>query len=306
MRFSDMSGQPYMPFFFGDFLASTVSWTGEERALYGLLLLCQWSTGPLPDDPIRICRMVQYDRETFLALWPTVRAKFIPAEGGGLVNLRCELHRAKTAEISRKRAEAGARGGMSTQARNRASGEQTNESSGEQTSSNEQASAQAIARPLLDHPYHSIPIQSKPTEQEQTHRTSVTCEGCDGPECCDAQQSIDLPEPEPSESEFEQLQRAYPRRAGSQRWQDARNAYRARKREGHTADVILAGVIRYAEHVRAKGDEGTSYVMQAATFLGKNLGFLEPWSTAPTRAQQRQDRSVSAAQAWLADNEGTS
>jgi hypothetical protein len=78
---------------------------------------------------------------------------------------------------------------------------------------------------------------------------------------------------------FEEIRRAYPKRSGSQRWQDAENSYKARVREGHTHEEILAGVLRYVAYVKAQGHEGSSFVQQAATFLGTNRGFLEPWST---------------------------
>ena len=77
-----MSKQPFLPLFFGDFLASTAAWEGEERALYLLLLAYQWTSGPLPADPKRLARMCQYEPRAFAKLWPTVAPKFEAAEGG--------------------------------------------------------------------------------------------------------------------------------------------------------------------------------------------------------------------------------
>lgn len=85
------------------------------------------------------------------------------------------------------------------------------------------------------------------------------------------------PEPVVEPDGFADIRKAYPKRAGSQRWQDALTAYRARLKEGVTPDEILAGVERYAAFVRADGKEGTPYVQQAATFIGKNRGYTEPW-----------------------------
>lgn len=98
---------------------------------------------------------------------------------------------------------------------------------------------------------------------------------------------------------FAQIQAAYPKRAGGQRWQDAAHAYHARLQEGRTHEEILAGVERYARHVRDKGDEGTQFVQQAATFLGTNRGFLEPWTSAPTKAEQRLGSNLSAAAEFM-------
>ena len=98
-----------MPLFFGDLLAATPTWDGEERSLYVLLLAYQWSAGPLPADPKKISKMCQYDQKNFAKLWKTVSTKFVEGEGG-LVNERLEEHRQKANEISNKRANAGAKG----------------------------------------------------------------------------------------------------------------------------------------------------------------------------------------------------
>lgn len=111
-----MTKQPFLPLFFGDLLASTAMWEGEERALYILLLAYQWTAGPIPADPKRIARMCQYDTKRFLELWKTVGQKFVQ-HGDGLINLRLEQHRQKAKEISAKRALAGAKGGASARAK---------------------------------------------------------------------------------------------------------------------------------------------------------------------------------------------
>lgn len=104
-----MSTQPFLPLFFGDLLAATPTWKGEERALYVLLLSYQWTAGPLPSDPKKIAKMCQYDTKTFMRLWETVGKKFVETEDG-LVNTRLEEHRVKAKAIAQKRATAGANG----------------------------------------------------------------------------------------------------------------------------------------------------------------------------------------------------
>lgn len=99
--------QPFMPLFFGDFLASTPTWDGEERGLYLLLLAYQWSAGPLPSDTKRLAKMTGYDHDKFQCLWlNVVRLKF-EETAAGLVNARLEDHRLKSLAISKKRAEVG-------------------------------------------------------------------------------------------------------------------------------------------------------------------------------------------------------
>jgi 5-methylcytosine-specific restriction endonuclease McrA len=101
-----------MPLFFGDFLASTADWQGEERSLYLTLLGYQWSLGSLPADLVRIRKLVDWDREMFDRCWPVVSAKFVEREGR-LVNGRLEKHREKVHELSDKRSATGRRGAES-------------------------------------------------------------------------------------------------------------------------------------------------------------------------------------------------
>lgn len=80
-----------------------------------------------------------------------------------------------------------------------------------------------------------------------------------------------------TDSRFDEIRLAYPKRGGSQKWGDAERAYNARLAEGHTHEDILAGCERYGRFLTLTGKAGTEYVQMAATFLGRNKGFLEPW-----------------------------
>ena len=92
---------PFMPVFIGDFLASTATWTGEEQALYVLLLMMQWTGGPLPRSVENLARIVRYSPKRFITLWKArVEAKFDVTETG-LVNRRLEKHREKALAIAR-------------------------------------------------------------------------------------------------------------------------------------------------------------------------------------------------------------
>lgn len=135
--------QPFLPLFFGDFLASTAEWSGEERALYLLALSYQWSMGSLPQDPKRLAKLVDYERRAFDGSWETVSKKFVERDGR-LYNLRLEQHRERSIEVSKKRAVAGANGAAKRW--------QTN------GNSNESANGKdiAIAKSLSSHPSHPI------------------------------------------------------------------------------------------------------------------------------------------------------
>lgn len=84
--------------------------------------------------------------------------------------------------------------------------------------------------------------------------------------------------PDDFDKKFTDLQAIYPKRSGDQRWQTAKKHIRARLREGHTWPEILDGARRYAEWVRTTGKERTETVKQAATFVGADKAFAEPWT----------------------------
>lgn len=77
--------------------------------------------------------------------------------------------------------------------------------------------------------------------------------------------------------EFEETWQAYPRRAGGNPKTAAFKAWKARRREGVTAEELHVGVTRYAAYVQATGKAGTEYVKQASTFFGPDEHFRERW-----------------------------
>lgn len=77
--------------------------------------------------------------------------------------------------------------------------------------------------------------------------------------------------------EFEQAFRALPKRNGDNPKRRAYRAWTARRRDGHSPDVMLAGARRYAEWCRATGKTNTELVKQAATFFGPDEPFLNNW-----------------------------
>lgn len=81
----------------------------------------------------------------------------------------------------------------------------------------------------------------------------------------------------PVQSEFDKFKKAYPARNGQQRWKGAQKALNARLKEGHTWQEIIAGTKRYHQFCDASGNTGNQFVMQAATFVGTEKSFLEPW-----------------------------
>jgi uncharacterized protein YdaU (DUF1376 family) len=109
---------PHMPFFVNDYLGATRHMTLAERGAYTDLLFLEWNIGPLPADPARLAAMIGCTPKQFAMVWPTVCKKFVEAPNG-LVNERLELHRARSIEISEKRAAVGRSGGIATAAKQR-------------------------------------------------------------------------------------------------------------------------------------------------------------------------------------------
>lgn len=103
----------------------------------------------------------------------------------------------------------------------------------------------------------------------------------------------------PSVGWFDDFKAIYPRRSGDQGWPKALRAAHARIAEGHDFREFLDGARRYAAYVDAKGDAGTEFVKQAATFLGPDKPFLLPWAPPPSKNQLRQDSNIAVSQEWL-------
>lgn len=79
------------------------------------------------------------------------------------------------------------------------------------------------------------------------------------------------------DTEFDLFWRQYPKRAGGNSRTAALAKYRTVRRGAVTADVVLAGVQRYATYCQATGKVGTEYVKQAVTFLGPARHWEDPW-----------------------------
>lgn len=165
--------EAFLPVFFGDFLSSTIYWRGEEKALYLLLLGYQWSSGPLPSDPIQLAQVACYEAKQFIKLWEVVGKKFVET-GSGLVNRRLEEHREKSHQVSSKRAAIGSKGGEASAAARAA-----------KAAAKHPASTQANGQPIGSNLVNGIsskrrskfqpsnPIHPTPNEEEE----SEACHG---------------------------------------------------------------------------------------------------------------------------------
>ena len=103
---------------------------------------------------------------------------------------------------------------------------------------------------------------------------------------------------------FPEAWAAYPKRQGGNPRATAVRAWRARLRAGITAAEMVAGTKRYAEHCRAEGKVGTTFVLMAATFFGPDLRFRTFRNLRLTRARSslqlaRRLTSTPTRRGWL-------
>ena len=155
-----MTKLPYMPMFVDDFFGGTMRWKGEAQALYSLLLMHQWASGPLPKDLSEIADAIRYEEKQFRKLWETVQKKFrLTSEGW--VNVRLEEHREKSRQLASMRAEIGKRGGKASAQAKAQAKVQPNE---QQTPSNSSSNCSTAGEPPLNQTGKQIStIQSNPS-----------------------------------------------------------------------------------------------------------------------------------------------
>jgi uncharacterized protein YdaU (DUF1376 family) len=106
-----MSAPPYMKLFWGDYHRDTRHLSREEHGAYFLLLGEAWNRGGfLPDDDVMLARWALATPEEWARLKPVVMALFKPARGKWR-HKRIVEELANYDDVSRKRREAGKRGG---------------------------------------------------------------------------------------------------------------------------------------------------------------------------------------------------
>jgi len=98
-----------MPIWAGDFMSLTATWTGEEAALYLLLLTYEWGSGPLPSDPKKLAQIARYPQKAFDRLWVRVRTRFTE-NPDGLIDPDLEERRAESLALRDKHREGGRKG----------------------------------------------------------------------------------------------------------------------------------------------------------------------------------------------------
>lgn len=90
-----------LPWFVRDYIAATRQFSLAERGAYTDLLFLSWEIGALPNDPVRLARLIGVSSAEFKKVWTSLRTKFTETEKG-LVNTRLEQHRVESMDRSAK------------------------------------------------------------------------------------------------------------------------------------------------------------------------------------------------------------
>jgi hypothetical protein len=120
-----------------------------------------------------------------------------------------------------------------------------------------------IATPLAIEGLSNHAVRSTQDEIPNTQNEERSCASDDAPAGSDPLTG------------FPEFWTAYPKRKGTNSRKAAEKCWRARRREGETVEVMMAGVEQYAAHCDAEAKTGTPFVMQACRFLGSDKHYLE-------------------------------
>lgn len=97
----------WMPLYIGDYLGDTGHLSTVEHGAYLLLLMAQWRRGELPDDDVKLARIVGMRLDHWKKIAPTIREFFDPGEAPGtLSQKRAKAEAQAAARVTEARSEA--------------------------------------------------------------------------------------------------------------------------------------------------------------------------------------------------------
>ncbi|MFX1716720.1 DUF1376 domain-containing protein [Paraburkholderia sp. A1RO-5L] len=285
----------------GDYRAATAHLTLLEHGVYSILIdLYYMDEKPFPLETQSVYRRLRAVTEDERAAVDAVLSDFFVKGEDGYRHKRIDSELAGYQANAEKNRENGGKGGRPKKADAKQKKTQS-VSDGNQPESQGEPKHNLNQEPLtnnqetINHSLSPTPhgenetTTSKNAEAPQAARESksVSQAGLFADEPADAQQVAPTQKPSASEAMFEQAWAAYPKRAGGNSRADALKAWKARVTAGVLPADMLAGVKRYAAYCEAKGNIGTEYVKQAATFFGPSKHFDEAWDI-PAQQQRTQ------------------
>jgi hypothetical protein len=138
-------------------------------------------------------------------------------------------------------------------------------------------------------------VQKHRAEKHETLRNVSETE-CNAPETETETENIDRKKDKPSgrsrsatrpvaDSDFDEFRKVYPKRLGIDPRAPALKKFQEAIRGGAEPAAIIAGAVRYAEHMRKAERIGTQYVMQSKTWLNQRV-WEDYAATAPPQGNQ--------------------
>ena len=92
---------PWMPLFWGDFLANTMHLSAQEAGAYLFLIAHAWEHGgEIPGDPARLCRIAHVRQEWWSRVWKVLE-KFFEPSPSSVPHMCGYTHVRVTAELQR-------------------------------------------------------------------------------------------------------------------------------------------------------------------------------------------------------------
>jgi uncharacterized protein YdaU (DUF1376 family) len=235
--------QPWFPFYVGDYVRDTARLTTEGHGAYLLLMLDYWANGAPPDDDETLSSIARLSLDAWLKLRQKI-APFFQIADGKWMHKRIEKEREIAEEKHQKRVNAGKAGG-------------------EAKAKNQQSSSNATSNAV------ALPYQSQPQPQPQPLKEALS-RSKDRP----ASAQIDLEEAiaakAPAQpSRFNEFWQAFPRRDGPNPRKPAEAKFDALVKTGVDPEMMIAEAKKLASAEGARGNLGTRFIPQAATWLNQ-------------------------------------
>jgi uncharacterized protein YdaU (DUF1376 family) len=280
-RSADAQTDVWMPFYIGDYLRDTMHLSTEEHGAYLLLLLAQWTGGPLPDNDRLLRRITRCDEANWVTVKATLREFFVIADGHW-TQLRLERERIH-AQNRKRRASAGAKA--------------TNESrwgSGvAKTSLNcRSIVAKSVAKTSLNcrtspSPSPSPSLNTRTNTFAQNDGEAVVSEPLPPPALVSEKHAENI-----SQAQIIEIYQHYPRRVGAiAAYKAIEKAYRMLRKGGtgrapldHAAAIalLLSRTKQFAESADGKWAGGEDYRPYPATWFNQGR-FLDEAAQKPKR-----------------------
>lgn len=265
-----MAALPYIQLYIADYLADTMHLTTEEHGAYLLIIFNYWQTGkPVPKN--RLARIARLSNERWISVESSL-AEFFNDDGEFWSHKRIDTD---LEFVNKSLSQKSLAGKASAEARKR------EKLAKEQQKANGRSTSVEI--PLKQQPSEASTIKDTDTDTDTDINTD-TFNDASTSDAPNAQMPIlEFPseKQKPAKPDypdwFENLWQHYPPRSGGNDKRKALHAAQARVKSGKDPDYLLSAVLRYSDFVRANGNWGTQYVMQAATFFGPGEHIDNPW-----------------------------